>query len=220
MLGLLVPLAVLGLIAWAVVGVTRRGGDPFTLATATALYARVMFIAGVLMSLIGIGIILKAAFGFINIAYSYFTPAAVSQLCPPNAACPPDYQYQFNFNDQQRSQDLVLGITLVVIGVLVTGVHLFLGRAVARMPGGAPGWITRGTLLGLTVMTAVAGIPSAAIGLYQLLSYFIVGTSPQNQQPWGEPLGIAIAFVPAWIYVMWRLVEDLRRPHMGATTAV
>lgn len=215
-LGLLVPLAVLGLIAWAIVGVTRRGGEPFTLATATALYARVMLIAGVLMSLIGVGIILKAGFGFINMAYSYYTPVAISQLCPPNVACPP--QSEVTFYADQRSQDLVLGITLVVIGVLVAAVHLFLGRAVARMPGGAPGWITRGTLLGLTVMTAVAGIPSAAIGLYQMLSYFIVGASPQNQQPWGEPLGIAIAFVPAWIYVMWRLVDDLKRPHMGATT--
>jgi hypothetical protein len=205
------------LIAWAVVGVTRRGGDPFTLATATALYARVMLIAGVLMSLTGLGIIIKAGFGFINPAYSYYTPAAISQLCPPNAACPP---YQFTFYDQQRGQDLVLGITLLAIGVLVAGVHLFLSRAVARMPGGSPSWITRGTLLGLTVMTAVAGIPSAAIGLYQMLSYFIVGPSPQNQQPWGEPLGVAIAFVPAWIYVMWRLVVDLRRPHMGATTSV
>jgi hypothetical protein len=216
-LGLLVPLAVLGLIAWAIVGVTRRGGDPFTLATATALYARVMLIAGVLMSLAGLGILIKAAIGFINLAYSYYAPVAMTQLCPAGAApCP--YQYQFNFGEQQRSQDLVLGITLVVIGVLVAGVHLFLARAVARMSGGSPGWITRGTLLGLTVMTAVVGIPSAAIGLYQMLSYFIVGTSPQNQQPWGEPLGLAIAFVPAWIYLMWRLVDDLRRPPMGGTT--
>jgi hypothetical protein len=212
--GLLVPLAVLGLIAWAIVGITRRGGDPFTLATATALYARVMVIAGVLMGLTGLGIILKAGFGFINMAYSYYTPMAMSQMCPAGEA--PCTQYQFTFYDQQRSQDLVLGITLLAIGVLVAGVHVFLGRAVARMPGGSPGWITRGTLLGLTVMTAVAGVPSAAIGLYQLLSYFIVGSSPQSQQPWGEPLGLAIAFVPAWIYVMWRLVGDLRRPHVGA----
>lgn len=64
-LGFLVPLAVLGLIAWAIVGITRRGGEPFTLATATALYARVLLIVGILMGLtgIGIGIILKALFG-------------------------------------------------------------------------------------------------------------------------------------------------------------
>jgi hypothetical protein len=217
-LGLLVPLAILGLIAWAVVGVTRRGGDPFTLATATSLYARVMLIAGVLMSLIGIGTIIKAAFGFINPVYSYYVAVAYKLVCPPNGMCPPPEQ--MDFYQQQRNQDLVLGVTLVVIGVLVAGVHFFLGRAVARMPGGAPGWITRGTLLGLTVVTAVVGIPSAAMGLYLALSYFIVGSSLQNQQPWGESLGLGIAFVPAWIYVMWRLVEDLRRPHMGATTAV
>ena len=175
-----------------------------------------MLIAGVLMGLAGLGIILKAGFGFINLAYSYYQPIAFAQMCPasPNLPCQP--QYQFTFYEQQRSQDLVLGITLLAIGVLVAGVHLFLGRAVAGMPGGSPGWITRGTLLGLTVMTAIAGIPSAAIGLYQMLSYFIVGTSPQNQQPWGEPLGLAIAFVPAWIYFIRRLVDDLRRPHMGA----
>ena len=62
-LGFLVPLAVLGLIAWAIVGITRRGGEPFTLATATALYARVLLIVGILMGLTGIGIILKALFG-------------------------------------------------------------------------------------------------------------------------------------------------------------
>ena len=213
-LGFLVPLAVLGLIAWAIVGVTRRGGEPFTLATATALYARVLLIGGVLMSLTGLGIILKAGFGFINLAYSYYQPVAYAALCPAGGPCPP--QPPGTFSADQRSQDLVLGITLLAIGVLVAVAHLFLGRAVARLPGGSPAWVVRGTLLGLTVMTAVAGIPSAAIGLYQMLSYFIVGQS-QGQQPWGEPLGLAIAFVPAWIYAMTRLVGDLRRPHVGAT---
>ena len=168
------------------------------------------------MSLAGIGLILKAGLGFINIAYSYYQPVAISELCPPNAACPPPYQYEFTFYEHERSQDLVLGITLLAIGALVAGMHLYLGRAVARMPGGSPGWVTRGTLFGLTVMTAVVGIPSAAVGLYQMLSYFIIGTSPQNEQPWGEPVGLAIAFVPAWVYLMWRLVGDLRRPHAGA----
>jgi hypothetical protein len=195
--------------------VTRRGGEPFTLATATALYARVLLIVGILMGLAGIGIILKASFGFINLAYSYYPTVTYSGYAPlpTGPVATPS-----SFDVQPRSQDLVLGITLLAIGALVAGVHLFLGRAVAHMPGGAPGWVVRGTLLGLTVMTAVAGIPSAAIGLYQVLSYFIVGASSQNPQPWGEPLGLAIAFVPAWIYLMTRLVHDLRRPHTAATT--
>jgi hypothetical protein len=169
------------------------------------------------MSLTGLGIILKAGFGFIDLAYSYYQPVAYAALCPAGAgACPPGPPVTI-FADQ-RSQDLVLGITLLAVGVLVAIAHLFLGRAVARLPGGSPAWVVRGTLLGLTVMTAVAGIPSAAIGLYQMLSYFIVGQS-QTQQPWGEPLGLAIAFVPAWIYAMTRLVADLRRPRVSATAA-
>jgi hypothetical protein len=202
------------LIAWAIVGVTRRGGEPFTLATATALYARVLLIGGILMSLTGVGIILKAGFGFINAAYSYYPTYSGYAPLPTAPGAPPA-----GFDLQQRSQDLVLGITLLVIGALVAGGHLYLGRAVAHMPGGSPGWIVRGTLLGLTVTTAVVGIPSAAVGLYQVLSYFIVGTSSQSPQPWGETLGLAIAFVPAWIYLMTRLVRALRRPHVGVSTA-
>ena len=135
MLGFLIPLAILGLIAWGIVGVTRRGSDPFTLATATALYARVVMIAGVLMSLSGLGIILKAAFGFINLAYSYFQPVAYAGGYPPGVPVAPLTE-QSNFLEQQRGQDLVLGITLLAIGVLVAGVHLVLGRAVARLLAG------------------------------------------------------------------------------------
>lgn len=213
-LGFLVPLAILGLIVWGIVGATRRGGEAFTLATATAIYARVMLIAGIVTSLVGVGIILKALIGFLNLAYSYY-PAYGGYAPSPTAQWVP----LSSIDVQQRSQDLVLGITLLVIGALVAGVHRYLGRAVARMPGGSPGWVERGTLLGLTVMTAVVGIPSTAVGLYQVLSYFIVGASSQNPQPWGETAGLAIAFVPAWVYLMSRLVHDLRRPHVSVTTA-
>lgn len=226
-LGILIPVAILGLIVWAVVGFTRRGGEPFTLATATALYARVALIGGVLMSLTGAGIIIKAGFGFINLAYSYYQQYAyatggATPVCKSGAPCPPDTAIftQNSYYEQQRGQDLVLGITLLVIGIVVVVAHLYLARAVAGMAGGSPAWVTRGTQLALTVMTAIVAIPSAAFGLYMMLSYFIVGTSQQNQQPWGESLGLAIAFVPAWIYFLVGLVQDLRRPHMGAPAPV
>ncbi len=215
MLTFLIPIGVLGLLAWAAVGFRSRGTEPFTLATATALYARVLLIAGVLTSLTGVGTILKAVIGFINTGYSYYGLQYYPGPYPQPVSAP--LQPAANYLEQQRGQDLVIGITLLVVGMVVAVAHLYLARAVAGMAGGSPGWIARGTLLALTVMTAVAGLPSAAIGLYQMLSYFIVGTSQyQSQQPWGEPLGLGIAFVPAWIYFMTRLVQDLRRPHMGA----
>ena len=218
-LGFLIPVAVLGLIVWAVVGFTRRGGgEPFTLASATALYARVLMIVGVVMALSGVGTILKAAFGFINIAYSYYAPAVYAPAPSPGGTTIAPLEPVPSYLEQQRGQDLVLGITLLVIGVLVFAGHYYLARAVAHMIGGSPSWVTRGFVLALTVVTAIAGIWSIAVGLNQVLGYFIIGPS-QSQQPWGESLGMAIAFVPAWVYAMTRLVQDLRRPHPGATPA-
>ena len=217
-LGFLIPVAVLGLIAWAIVGVARRsGGEPFTLASATALYARVLMIVGVVMALSGVGTILKAAFGFSNLAYSYFTAqTGYTGYAPLPAGSTAPLEPVTNYLEQQRGQDLVLGITLLVIGVLVAAGHYYLTRAMAHMAGGSPAWVTRGALLALTVVTAIAGIWSTAVGLNEMLSYFIIGTT-QSQQPWGESVGMAVAFVPAWIYAMTRLVHDLRRPHVGAT---
>ncbi len=208
-LSFLIPFGVLGLIAWIVVGFTRsRGAEAFTLATATAFYARVLFIVGLLMSLSGAGVVIKALIGFINPDYSYYNYSYVTKGAPPGI---PNPGPPINLVDQQRSQDLVLGITLIVVGLLVAVAHFYLARAVARMAGGSATWVTRGTIMALTVTTALGAIPAAAIGIYQMLSYFIVGSS-QGPQPWGDPVGAAIAFVPAWVYVMTVLVRDLRRP--------
>ena len=225
-LGFLIPVAIIGLIAWIVVGFTRsRGAEPFTLATATALYARVLFITGVLLALAGAGTVLKALFGFINLSYSYFDYNVYQKQLPPGVSGPSvaPLTGAASYLEQQRGQDLVLGITLIVIGVLVAVAHYYLARAVAGMVGGSPNWVTRGTTLALAVTTAIGAIPSAAQGLYGMLSYFIIGpgqnavyTGGPTQQPWGEPLGAAIAFVPAWIFVMTRLVRDLRKPNPPA----
>ncbi len=219
-LSFLIPVAVLGLIAWIVIGfIQSRRAESFTLATATALYSRVLFVAGVLIALTGAGTVLKALFAFINLSYSYFDYTATAvKGAAPGAILPPSPPT--GYLEQQRGQDLVLGITLILIGVLVALGHYYLARAVARMPGGSPSWITRGTILALAVTTAIGAIPSAAIGVYEMLSYVILG-APQSTgysngpplQPWGDPLGAAIAFVPAWIFVMTRLVRDLRGPH-------
>lgn len=214
-LGFLVPCGILGLIVWAIVGFTRgRGGDPLTLGTGAAFYARVMTIAGALVSLTGVAVLLKVAFGYLNPAFSYYTYPAVafgkgfSGPIPPGAGPPSPTTLM--------EQDLVLGVTLLVIGAAVAAGHLFLARLVGRMPGGSPAWITRGTILALTVMTALGGIPAAAYGLYLVLSYFVLG-SGSGQQPWGDPIGTAIAFVPAWIFFMSRLVGQLRARPVPAT---
>lgn len=210
LLAFLIPGAILGLIVWVVLGFIRsRSTEPFTLATLTALYARVLTIIGLLMSLTGLGVIFKALFAFLNLAYSYYDTViyaspAVPCFAPPCPPFSPDNSYLI----QQRGSDLVLGLTLFAIGLLIALAHFYLSRSLARFPGGSPAWVSRGTLFALTITTALGAVPSAAIGLYLFLTYFILGPS-QSQQPWGESLGAAIAFVPAWLFFMNRLLHSL-----------
>jgi hypothetical protein len=211
-LSFLIPVAILGLVAWVVVGFMRlRTAEAFTLATATAFYARVLTIIGLLICLIGLGIVFKALLGFWDLAYSYASNLSYATPCMPagvgpGCAGPPD-----NYWTQLRDQDLVMGLTLLVIGVFVALIHFYLTRFLTQLPGGAPTWQTRGSLLALTIPTAAAAIPSAAWGLYLMFSYFILGPAQQSQ-PWGDPLGSALAFVPAWLFFMRRLMRGLRPP--------
>src|SRR5260370_566500 len=148
------------------------------------------------MSLSGAGVVIKALIGFIHPGYSYYDYSSVAKPVPPGF---PNPGPPSNFVDQQRSQDLVLGITLIVVGLLVAGAHYYLARAVARMAGGSPTWVTRGTILALTVTTAVGAIPAAAIGIYQILSYFIVGGSQNLGQRRVGPGGWAARL---WVRVL------------------
>ena len=213
-LSFLIPVTILGTIAWAVVGFTRgRGGEPLTLATGASFYARVILIAGVLLGLSGIAVLFKAGFGAIDPSFSYYAQPDFGKL--PPGAVPPGALSGAAATAAQRGQDVVLGVTLLAIGAGVAATHLLLARVVGRMPGGSQPWITRGTTLALTVATALGGIPAAAFGLYSLLAYFLIH-NPAMPQAWGDPVGAAIAFLPAWVYSTSRLLADLRNHGRGA----
>src|ERR1700736_1891650 len=81
------PLFLMGASAWAVVGV--RGppaGQPFTLASATSVYARVLVVGGAIMALVGGAEGIKVAFAFLNLGYSY-TPT--TNVYKPAPGAPP-----------------------------------------------------------------------------------------------------------------------------------
>ena len=206
----LLPLLVLGGIIWAVVGMLRKGtGEALTLATATAFYANLMILAGILATLIGVGDAVKAALGAVNVGYSYYVYNGPQPPCPgPVEKCggggPP-----LGYLDQQRSQDAVLAITLVVIGVAVVIGHHFLFKAIRAMKGGSPVWIIRGRWIALTGICGLIGLGSAAFATYTTISFFIL-SGPASKQPFGESLGIALAFLPAWAFAVSRLLREVR----------
>ncbi|HEY7199260.1 MAG TPA: hypothetical protein VIC57_03560 [Candidatus Dormibacteraeota bacterium] len=194
-IAILVPGLVLGAIAWGVVGVLRqRGREEFTQATAAALYAQVMVIAGVMATLAGAGLLLKLLLSLIDPSYSYFVPKEAG--------------FGSSSIHDQQAQDLILASMLVGIGLITAVGHSLLARFVTGLRGGSPAWIMQGTSIVLVVLTGLAGFLSLIIGGYSALVYFLVNT--QNSG-FGDPVGTAAVFLPAWIVLMSLLMRRLRR---------
>jgi hypothetical protein len=224
-LAVLVPAAVVGLIIWIVVGLRQRAAEPFTLASATAFYSHLMVIVTATAALCGGVLLVKAAFGFWDIKYSYALAGfsgAVSGPCPAGApanACNPQIP-QFDFTPQ-RTQDLVLGLTLAVVGGVVAIAHRALAQAVRDLPGGRPIWVERGSTIAFTVLYGFGAIFGLIAAVYTVISYFVVpAASPSLQptfipnasggQPFGELIGTAVLFIPAWVVAAIYLRRRLR----------
>jgi hypothetical protein len=207
-LALIVPVVILGGIVWAVIGVFRqRAGERFTLATAASLYAHLMTVIGLVVTLVAGGTGVKLALSLVNPAYSYYVPTA-ADLGKGGAALPPGAGPPANYLDIQREQDLILAIVLAVAGLLLLGGHLLLARVVRRMPGGDSGWITRGVVIAITVFTGVPGLLSAIFAAYSVLVFTLI--SQPGQMPFGDALGTAVVFIPAWLVSMGLLLRRLR----------
>lgn len=133
-----------------------------------------------------------------NVGYSYFDYYANRPPCPgPLEKCvdgPPA-----GFIDQQHSQDLVMAITLVVIGIAVLVGHHFFFGAIQGLRGGNPIWKMRGRWIAVTAICGLVALGATAVAIYSTISYFILSGSA-SRQLFGEAVGLAIAFLPAWAF--------------------
>jgi hypothetical protein len=223
-LAVLIPVAVVGLVIWIIVGMKQRGVEPFTLASATALYAHLMIIVSATAALIGGLLLVKVLAGFININYSYsgFFSGSSGTVCPAgvpaNVCNPAPPQADFT---PQRTQDLVLGLTLVIVGVAAALAHRQLARALRSSPGGRPLWVERGAAIAFTALYGFGALFGLIAGASALISYFVVPGSPTSGytnvitttsggQPFGDVVGAAIVFIPAWVVASLSLRRSLK----------
>jgi hypothetical protein len=212
-LGALIPVAVLGTIVWVVLLLTRQRTYPFTLATATSLYAHWMTIAGATMTLSGVAVGIKLLLAQVQKAWAYYVPSPIP--CQPYAAKCVSYTPPNGVSDQIRS-DLVAAIVLVVIGAVVLGFHYALVRALRSRPGGANPLVLMGTLIAFTALYGVTAVVGLAAALYGILNYALA-TASSTPGPFADAVGVAVAFAPAWVYAALRLLAATR--HAGPEPA-
>lgn len=221
-LGVLVPIAILGLLGLGAVMLARRAGDGLDLSPRSLLrfYLYVASLAGILTLVIGLSGILNAGFGaaFGNgFVYGAQPLPANVRPCPPNQPnlkCPEpplDYQErQSQQEDRRRAEDLIRGITFTVFGAGFWAAHWAARRGVIGKDEGHSG-LRRAYLMLGTVIFGLSTIALLPMGIYQALSYLILpATEGIYRQGAGESLSGGLVALPVWLIYLWLVVRDVR----------
>jgi hypothetical protein len=217
-LAILIPVGFIGLLTWILVGVRRGAVESFTLPAAASFYAHLFTIVGATMVLLGLANAARVVIGFINMNYAYSNPVSPLQstLCPPGSTAPGCASSASLDLTPLRTNDLVLAITLVVVGLVVFLLHRLVARSARRFPGGLPAWVQRGTLVGFAVLYGSVALFALVGTVYGIVTFIVTpsdGTATvASPQPFGELVGVAFAFIPAWIVATLMLMRRLRAP--------
>ena len=213
-LSVLLPVAFIGLIAWIAVGIRRSVVESITLPGGVAFYAHLLTIVAVTIALLGVALAVKVFIGFLNLDYSYGSSGLFSSSqCPASLPeCGSSSTADFT---PQRTNDLALAITLFAVGVALLIIHRLLARAARRLPGGLPAWVQRGTLIGFAALYASGAIYGLVAAVYGTVTFVITpsgASTVPTPSPFGDMVGAAAAFVPAWIVSFVLLVRRMRVP--------
>ena len=231
--GVIVMVAMLGLIAGAIVLAVRggRGGLDLGPRTLIRVYVYVASLAGIVVLVAGLSGVLNyglaTAFGDGFVYGDDARLVAPVPFCPPNDArdkCPPATQPDLSAQRgreiaRRRGDDLIRGLTFSVFGALFWGAHWAARRGLAD--GEASSALRRGYLMLGTVVFGLTTILLLPTGTYQALAYVILPADPGTYRSGvGDALAGGLATLPAWLIFLWLVVRDFRSaPVVPATTA-
>jgi len=218
LLALLGVFAVLGVIVAALVILLQRGRETFDFSLEGLLraYLYVASLAAVIVFATGLtglfAYVLSSAIGLDFVYGGSMPQPAIAPACPPDVAnCPPVRIFpQEDYRRFQQSQDLIRGVTFVVVGAIFWGVHWFARRAVARGDERSSG-LYRAYLMVGTVILGIATIAFVPFGIYQALTFFVGATPPGNfRSGVSETLPGGLAALLLWLIYLWLVLRTLR----------
>lgn len=215
--GALIPLLVFGLLGAGAVALVRGRREPIpplTFATAVHAYAAVVLVVCVILVALGGGLVLKAVFSEIGPRdFSYEVPVEPVYYdsgpypVPASSGSTPEERAKNAARD-----DIALGATFLAVGSVLGLVHGFGKAAAARRDRGYERVISRLVDVVLLATGTIVGLASIASLLNELLRRYLL--TSDTRDPWdmphpGEPLGLAITFLPLWALFGLRVWRSL-----------
>ena len=238
MLGLLIPLSILAfvavLIALGVFVVIRvRSGESLVLSFRTILlaYFYLMSITSFLVLTVGLSMGVKAGLSdVLGREFSYYTKPAVRMVeaaipvgpgeprrAPELKAEPvPEEELarQLRRVEREYQEDLIRSGTMVVVGGLIWGLHVWGRRRLQGTEEAAQSFFSKAYATILLAIFGIVGVVSLTTGAYEMLRYLIIEPDEfgSRQQPGGS-VSTALIFAPVWFYF---LISVMRRGRQEA----
>lgn len=208
-LGLLIPVAIVGGLGAFITFLVRGATEAMTLRNILRTYLRVAFIVSLGIGLVGASMTLTAAFAsafgraFSYVSYdAYYSCAAFADKCAGVPQPPPDTRQQ---------DDLILGLTLLVAGIVIGAGHKVTQRVLETPAERHHSALARIEALIGTGVLGVAAIIAVPIAIASVIRHLVVADQSSLSSPSGAPggsLATAIVLVPVWLAY---LVTTLRR---------
>lgn len=223
LLGILIPLGVLGAILLGAVLFLARGpaGTDLSPRTLLRLYLYLASLVSLLVLLFGLSLAGTGLLGAVAPEFTYGSPPpfvhAERPAPPPGASPPPGAPEKpaprppEQINDRRTRENLLQGITMAVAGALFWAVHWY-GRRRIETDADRTSILRRSYFLVGTAVFGVASIVLVPTAVYSVLRYFLIPVpSGEFRQGVGENLASAIVVVPVWLAYL-RVVLDQQAP--------
>lgn len=217
-----IPVLIVSGIATLVVTMFKKGRSDkkvkFDFNILYGIYYYLVIFASLLILAIGASYTIKSAFSYwVEMDFSYSKqerweskPVAVSDSETGELRYDESVEYEYDKDIQKK--ELIQGITMVIVSIPILILHLLGVKGVEKKLGGR-GWLYKTYLIVGMVDYAIISIISLPMGVYQTLQFFL---TEQSEDIWlaitpGEMFGVALSFVPIWVYYIRSYNKFLRK---------
>jgi hypothetical protein len=230
-LGILLPVLVIGLIVAAVVAFMRSRaveGGGITFSAVLVGYVALAMLVTVFLVAAGSALLIKAGLsGAVGRDFSYditlepryppyeqpYSPEPTPTVEPGSQAKPlyPEPESWVDPSDNALRNDIAAGVTLVFLGLALFAVHGTAAVALRRRGAQGVHFVSRVyNLLGLAG-ASIAFLASGGTALHGVIRRYVLETD--NLSSWemphpGEPLAFTVVFLPLALWFGWRVWQE------------
>ena len=220
-LGILLPVLVIGLIVAAVVAFMRSRaveGGGITFSAVLVGYVALAMLVSVFLLAAGSALLIKTAFsGAVGRDFSYSTAleprySPYEPFYPPESGkAAPEPESWVDPSDNALRNDIAAGVTLVFLGLTLFAVHGTAAVVLRRRGAQGAHFVSRVyNLLGLAG-ASIAFLASGGAALHGIIRRYVLET--ENLDAWelphpGDPLAFAVVFLPLSLWFGWRVWQE------------